>query len=184
MYQEINDFIQRYGDDIYRFCYYLTKNRTEAEDLYQEAFLKAVEKKEVLLHILQAVRQEKEDRSALKYLMAIVANLWRNKQRKQMRHRRIAPRDDREEAVLAVTSHVGNPERDYLQKELREEVRRVVYGLPDKMKVVVYLYYIAQMSTAEIAEELHIPNATVRSRLSGARKRMRKELEEQDYGKD
>lgn len=184
MYQEINDFVQNYGNDIYRFCYYLTKNKIETEDLYQETFLTAVEKKDVLLKILQTGTGEQEEAcSAQKYLMTVAANLWKNKQRKQVRHNRIAPVDDREEAVLEVISHEGNPENEYLQKEIYKEVRNLISRLPDKMQIVVYLYYIAQMSTAEIAEGLRIPTTTVRSRLSKARKRMRKELEERGYGK-
>lgn len=184
MYQEINDFVQNYGNDIYRFCYYLTKNKAEAEDLYQETFLTAVEKKDVLLKILQAGTGEQEAaRSARKYLMAIVANLWKNKWRKQVRHDRIAPVDDREEAVLEAVSCAGDPEANYLQKELYREVRKLIDGLPEKMRIVIYLYYIVQMSTKEIAESLHVPVTTVRSRLSKARKQLRKELEERDYGR-
>ena len=41
--QELEQFIATYGTDIYSFCVYLTGNRPEAEELYQDTFLKTLE---------------------------------------------------------------------------------------------------------------------------------------------
>ena len=41
--EEIEQSIASYGEDVFRFCCYLTGNRSSAEDLYQDTFLKAVE---------------------------------------------------------------------------------------------------------------------------------------------
>ena len=41
---EIEKCIARYGKDVYSFCCYLTANRTEADDLYQDTFVKAMER--------------------------------------------------------------------------------------------------------------------------------------------
>ena len=45
---EMEQFIAEYGADIYSFCCRLTGSRQEADDLYQETFLKAVEKQKHL----------------------------------------------------------------------------------------------------------------------------------------
>ena len=45
---ELEQFITEYGGDIYSFCYCLTGSRQEADDLYQETFLRAIEKKQIL----------------------------------------------------------------------------------------------------------------------------------------
>lgn len=44
--EEIKADIGLYGKDIYSFCCYLTKSKIEADDLYQDVFLKALEKKD------------------------------------------------------------------------------------------------------------------------------------------
>lgn len=49
--------------------------------------------------------------------------------------------------------------------------------LPDKMKVTVLLYYMEERSVEQIADILHIPRGTVKSRLHQARKILEKELE-------
>ena len=41
--QEMEQIIQEYGDDIYRFCFHLTGSREEADDLYQDTFVKAIQ---------------------------------------------------------------------------------------------------------------------------------------------
>ena len=78
-------------------------------------------------------------------------------------------------------SREPSPESDFLQQEMLREVRRQVAALPDKLRVVVVMYYTGEMSTEEIAARLEMPAATVRSRLSKARKRMRKGLEGNGY---
>ena len=45
---ELEQFITEYGGDIYSFCCCLTGSRQEADDLYQETFLRAIEKKQIL----------------------------------------------------------------------------------------------------------------------------------------
>ena len=58
--QELEQFIATYGTDIYSFCVYLTGNRPEAEELYQDTFLKTLE----LLDKIQ-----KEIRKVIYYLL-------------------------------------------------------------------------------------------------------------------
>lgn len=41
--QEMEQIIQEYGDDVYRFCFHLTGSREEADDLYQDTFVKAIQ---------------------------------------------------------------------------------------------------------------------------------------------
>ena len=41
--EELNNLIKQYGNDVYRFCVHLTRNHYEADDLYQDTFLKAIQ---------------------------------------------------------------------------------------------------------------------------------------------
>ena len=55
-------------------------------------------------------------------------------------------------------------------------IQKCVANLPEKMRVVILLYYMENMQIAEIAEVLHIPTGTVKSRLHKAKSILSKEF--------
>lgn len=167
---ELEQLIAEYGGDIYSFCCCLTGSRQEADDLYQETFLRAVEKK----NILDAAGNPKS------YLLSVAARLWKNQRRKAAWRKRIADVEPAgmEQAGNAVEGIEENsPERQLVREEARMAVRNAVDMLPDKMKVTVLLYYMEERSVEQIADILGIPRGTVKSRLHQARKILEKELE-------
>ena len=188
MDEKIKTELMAYSRQVYGFCYHLTGNRMDADDLYQDTFLTAWEKRGSFEDMLTKKHMYTWDagngdsgNQMRNYLLGIAANIWRNKQRKKIRRSRIAPFDEKEDALAGVVSREPSPESDFLQQEMLREVRRQVAALPDKLRVVVVMYYAGEMSTKEIAARLEIPAATVRSRLNKARKRMRKGLEGNGY---
>lgn len=72
---------------------------------------------------------------------------------------------------------------DLEQKELLKSVRRIVGELPEKLRIVTYMFYYLDMSVNDISAELDIPLGTVKSRLNRSRKQIKKELEEIDCEK-
>ncbi len=76
---ELENCIETYSRDIYSFCCYLTRSRQEADDLYQDTFLKALE-------IAGRLDADGNPKSAL---LSIAANLWRNRRRKLAWRQRI-----------------------------------------------------------------------------------------------
>ncbi len=78
--KELENCIWEYGKDIYSFCRSLTLNLQEADDLYQDTFLKAVE-------VIREIEYEKNPKS---YLLSIALRLWKNKKRKYAWRNRIA----------------------------------------------------------------------------------------------
>jgi RNA polymerase sigma-70 factor (ECF subfamily) len=70
----------------------------------------------------------------------------------------------------------GNPEQEFLNKLLREDLERAVDGLPEAYRAVVVLADLEGLAYAEIAESLDIPVGTVRSRLARARAQLQKAL--------
>lgn len=166
---ELEQFVTEYGADIYSFCRCLTGSRQETDDLYQETFLRAVEKKE----ILDAAGNPKS------YLLSTAVRLWKNQRRKAAWRGRIAdvrqPGDDA--GLWERQEEPGNlPEQELLREEERAAVRHAVDRLPDKMKVTVLLYYMEDRSVEQISGILHIPQGTVKSRLYQARKFLQNEL--------
>lgn len=78
----------------------------------------------------------------------------------------------------------GNPEQDFLDRLLREDLDRALASLPEHYRTVVILSDLEEFNYTEIAEMLNIPVGTVRSRLARARGALQKLLWEQarDYG--
>ena len=77
---ELEICIQAYGKDIYSFCRYLAGSVQEAEDLYQDTFLKAMELNEKM----------NMDSSPKSYLLAVAVRIWKNKKRRYAWRKRIA----------------------------------------------------------------------------------------------
>ena len=167
---ELEQFITEYGGDIYSFCCCLTGSRQEADDLYQETFLRAIEKKQ----ILDAEGNPKS------YLLSVAIRLWKNQRRKRAWRKRIAGMDETGNEMAGTDLQAGSessPEHQAVRKEMQTAVRNAVDRLPDKMKVTVLLYYMEERSMEQIADILRIPCGTVKSRLHQARKILEKELE-------
>lgn len=86
--------------------------------------------------------------------------------------------DAKDGAVLAREAELTESiETELLRAEERRYVQRAVDGLPEKYRMVVLLYYMEELPVAQIADLLHIPPGTVKSRLYQARKLLRKQLE-------
>lgn len=168
--QELEMFIDEYGKDIYSFCKHLTNNLQEADDLYQDTFLTAVEIKEKIDY----------DNNPKSYLLSIALRIWKNKKRKFAWRKRIADVRsiaDERDAGMGESTEMSLEER-ITGKEKDEAIRMAVNRLPEKLKIVVLLFYMEDLSTAQIAEAVKIPAGTVLSRLHQARKVLKKELED------
>lgn len=69
-----------------------------------------------------------------------------------------------------------NPEQEFLNRLLKEDLERAIDALPDEFRIVIVLADMEGMKYNEIAEALEIPIGTVRSRLARARGRLQKQL--------
>ncbi len=167
--QELEVCIQTYGRDIYSFCRQLTGSRQEADELYQDTLLTAVEK-------LERIDGRRNPKS---YLLSVAIRLWRNRRRKFAWRRRIAevlPAGEKGD-VWDREADAFSLEEQILAQEKKTAVRLAVSRLPEHLRLVTLLYYMEELSTAQIAGLLRIPKGTVSSRLYQARKRLRRELE-------
>lgn len=166
--QELEICIRDYGKDLYSFCCQLTDCTQEAEELYQDTFLTAVERREKI--------EYRENPKS--YLLSIAIRIWKNRKRKLAWRRRIAeivPMEDRE---ILLQGNSSLPEEEMLEQEEIAWVHRAVANLPEGLKLVVLLYYMEELSIIQIATTMKIPQGTVKSRLHRAKKMIKKELEE------
>ena len=156
-------------DALYGFAMMLTRSRTEAEDLVQETYLRAV----------RAFGQLVPDSNLKGWLFAIMRNAWLN----QLRHTRSGPRfvelDAEEEDRSGWFDRMASdPYALYVRKVEREEVRAAIESLPGLYREIILLRDIEEFSYQQIAAILGCPAGTVMSRLGRAREKLRRLLSE------
>lgn len=168
---EIEKCIDDFGTDIYRFCLKLCADRMNAEDLYQQTFLKALETEWTL-------DWEKNPRALF---FSLAYNLWKSDRRKQARRDTIAPCSNLDEKKDMVLYAKENIEEGYLQKELAENIRQIIDTLPEKFQVPLILFYLSDCPIEQIAMIIKKPPGTVKSRLFKGRNLIKKRLEDAGY---
>ena len=134
---------ERYGKKIYNFVLGLMEDRSAAEDVLQEAFLKAFE-----------ARKSYEGRGALSsWLYTIARNLVRDRARQQ-RHGKIVSLDSRENSAEApaLRDTAPGPEEVALSRRGVEWVREALKRLPEAQKEVLVLSRFHGMTYNQIAE--------------------------------
>lgn len=147
---DIEDPFRRYRDDVYRLALSYTKSIQEAEDVCQTVFLKLLQQERV------APGKEKA------WLMQVTANQCRNLLRSSW-WRNTAPLEEASDSVQP--------------KNL--EIYQAVMALPPKYRVVIYLRYYEELTTAEMGKLLHISQTAVTTRLSRAREMLKQQLKEE-----
>ncbi len=167
--QELTECIDTYGRDIYSFCRHMTGNVQEAEELYQDTWLKTVE----LLESIDSTGNVKS------YCLSVALRLWKNRKRKYAWRKRIAGTQDLldEEGLEYISDNGPTSEERILTGERDRIVRDAVGELPEKLKTVILLYYMEELGVSQIAELAAVPVGTVKSRLYQARKLLEKRLE-------
>lgn len=175
--EEFEQLVTDTGPQVYAFCLQLARNRDEAEELYQETMLAATERR----------RRIDLQNNPKSYLLGIAVGLWKNLRRKLARRNRIHPQTSLDAQLEEIYPADEEPalEETVVEKIAEQEqarlVRRAVEGLPERLRLPVYLYYSRELSVEDIASVLHIPKGTVKSRLHKARTVIRDRMEAEGY---
>jgi len=170
---EIEKCIDNFGTDVYRFCLSLCQDKADAEDLYQQTFLKALETEWTL----------DWERNPRALFFSFAYHLWQSDRRKLARRNAIAPCGNYDEEMGAVMQSEGDVEEGYLQKELTAQVRQIMQTLPEKFQVPLLLFYLSDCSIEQIAAVIKKPPGTVKSRLFKGRSLIKQRLEDAGYGR-
>lgn len=145
-------------DAAYNLARWLTRNDADAQDMVQEAYLRA-------LRFFSGFRGT----DARAWLLTIVRNTCYTWLR---RNRSPELSCDFDEIVLARESEGPDPETEQLQKAQAQMVNEAIEKLPIEFREVVVLRELEELSYKEIAVVLEVPIGTVMSRLARARKRL------------
>jgi len=149
----------------YRLARYLTRNDADADDVVQEACLRA-------LKYFGGFRGEGASQSRA-WLLAIVRNMahtWRG------RHRADASATEFDETVHSAAMTDDHPESQLSRSDAREALAHALDHLPPDFREVIVLREIEGLSYKEISEVVDVPVGTIMSRLSRARKRLQEAL--------
>jgi RNA polymerase sigma-70 factor, ECF subfamily len=160
----IEDLMDAYGTDVWNFAYLLTGSRTQADEAAQDTFWRAYRK-------LHTFRRE----ASVKTWLLTIARRAAADIRRSAFIRRVMPFAHVPEGILGGTA--ASAEEEALQRMMASEVWRHVAELPLKQREVLMLHAHYGLKDGEIAAVLRVPEGTVKSRLSAARKRMAESIE-------
>ncbi len=160
-------------DGLFGAALRLTRNRTRAEDLLQETFLRAWRS----FHTFQP------GTNARAWLYKILMNAYIDSYRKATREPEVVDQEDVDEFYLYTKvqesedfRRAGNPEEVLLARLMDADVKGALDSLPDTFRQVVVLADIEGFAYKEIAEILGIPIGTVMSRLHRGRRQLQVKL--------
>ena len=149
----LEDAMERYGDAVYRLALCRLGSRADAEDVYQDVFLR-------LLRDTTAFRDGEHLKAwLLRVTLSRCADL-----RRSAWFKRTAP--------MEAAADAAAPEPDD-----QSELWQAIAALPDDQRTAVWLYYVEGYRTEEIAQMAGCSAVTIRTRLHRARKQLRSEME-------
>lgn len=161
-----DELVQRYQQRIYATVYHMTSNHEDANDLAQEAFIKAY----------QALKSFKGGSSFYTWVYRIAVNKTINflKQRKNRSHMSLNDLDfsaENDPDLVALVSE-KTPRREANLSELQEKLNEAMQRLSEQHRLVVTLHDVQGLSHEEIAKIMECNIGTVRSRLFYARQQL------------
>lgn len=145
----IEEIVKKHSLSMFRAAYAILKNKDDAQDAVQEAFIKLIKK----------CPEFKDENHEKAWLLRVTINISKN----------ILKSANRKSLIIDKTVTVEHKE---------DEVLPYVLNLSEKYKVVIHLYYYEDYSINEIAKILKIPAATVGTQLNRGKKLLKNMLED------
>ncbi len=162
----------RHKDAVYRFAFYLTQNRMEADDLFQETWLRVVK-------YLPSTGDIRDFRA---WVLTITANLHRDELRKRKLRRLFFLQSNKNldpefnELEKADSFNLARTKDESRQVDANLALKKAIASLSLKQRKVFILKEIEGLKHAEISEIMKLPVGTVKSLLHRAIKKMQHEL--------
>lgn len=163
------ELVELYKDKVYQISYRMVGNVHEAQDIAQEAFLRAY----------MNIESYDTNRKFSTWLFRIVTNLSIDRLRKKKPDYYLDQEVEGSDGLtfssqIAATGEL--PEDQVITHELQEWIQKEILNLPLKYRSAIILKYIEDLSLKEISEVLDIPVATVKTRIHRGREALRKKL--------
>jgi RNA polymerase sigma-70 factor (ECF subfamily) len=162
--------VRRYDRNVFRIAQHITQNREDAEDVVQDAFLKAY----------QNLGQFQGQSKFYTWLVRIAVNEALMRLRRRRPERMVSIDEDVKTEEDSMPREIAdwspNPEQLYTQSELKDILGKTIQGLPPSFRTVFVLRDVEGLSTEETASALELSVPAVKSRLLRARLQLRERL--------
>lgn len=155
----MDQYIRKYGKRLYGLCMTLCADKHEADDLYQDTWVK----------VLKRFDTYDPSRDFEPWLTRLCVNTYRDRLRRLSRSPflNFSSNETKDAFLLTATA----PE-----KEDYSDLYAAIDQLPDKLRLTIILFYFQDMDTEKTAQTLGIPTGTVKSRLHKARIQLKEVL--------
>ncbi|SHN79324.1 RNA polymerase sigma-70 factor, ECF subfamily [Paenibacillus sp. ov031] len=173
----LSSMMDEYGNDVWNYAYFLTKSTEQADELSQEVFIRAY----------SGIAHFRGECSLKTWLLTITRNTTFTYRKSRFF------RSSLWGETLPIPTEQGNTsmgemkpgkwvhpsaEAEAISREHIHEIWDIIMALPDKFRELLLLHLKYELKTSEIAEMLGISAGTVKSRLSRAKAKVRKQWEE------
>jgi RNA polymerase sigma-70 factor, ECF subfamily len=163
------EIVEIYSNSIFQLGYRMLGNRHEAEDIAQEAFIRAYVN----------IKSFNQDLKFSTWLFRIATNLCIDRIRKKKPDYYLDAEVSGTDGLTMysqLSSNAPLPETELESLELQESVQKEILKLPEKYRSVIVLKYIEELSLNEISEILDLPLGTVKTRIHRGREALRQQL--------
>lgn len=163
------ELVRRYKDQLLNYVFRFVGNRSDAEDIVQETFLRVYKNKHYY----------KEIAKFSTWVYTIAGNLAKTELRRRKRKKLLSVsnimKDDKD---YDIPDHNHNPEKAVDGSIKESIIQNAIDKLPPRFKEVIILRDVQGFSYEEISQILNIPLGTVKSRVNRGRLKLQEELEE------
>lgn len=163
------EIVELYKDKVFQICFRMLGNRHEAEDLAQEAFVRAF----INIHSFNIQKKFST------WLYRIATNLCIDRLRKKKPDYHLDAEVAGTEGLTMysqIAADMMMPDEELESLELQEYIQASLLKLPEKYRSVIVLKYIEELSLKEISGILDLPVGTVKTRIHRGREALRKQL--------
>jgi len=162
--REFEDLAIQYMDSFYNTALRMTGDEVEAQDLVQDAYLRAY----------RFFDRFEKGTNFRAWLFKIIRNIYINKYRKESQNPAMIDISDAD--LFGLVSIAERPENEIFDHLLDDDITKALDDLPEDFRLALLLSDIEEFSYKEIADILDCPIGTVMSRLHRGRKMLRKRL--------
>ncbi len=164
---DFNHQLSSLSGPLHTFAYKLTKNSEEAKDLYQETAFRAISNVDKFI----------PGTNLKAWLLTIMKNIFINNYRKNVKTRTII---DSTENLYYINSGAASISNSAESNIMMDELSTMVENLDESLRVPFEMHYLGH-KYQEIADTLHLPLGTVKSRIFFARKELKDMIEKRYY---
>ncbi len=167
----VEQLVREHARFVFRIAYSILRNHHEAEDATQEVFLRVLKHK----NRLSEVREQKAWLARIAWRLAGD----RAKSQRGRLHSDISldqNDDDGAVTLAAIRDMSADPEQLAASEQMNALLERMIASLPDDLRMTLQISTLQELSSAEVAEILGIPEGSARTRLMRARKLLKEKM--------